>query len=87
MAHSQRLTSSGKLLALIVVVGVLHTVAALSIEDVAAAVQDAAAAALTPDNLHKYKAELLGLCVAVLYILLYLRGAGATRQLARAWVG
>lgn len=87
MAHSQRPASSGQLLALILLVGVLHTVAALSVQDVVTAVQDAAAAALTPANLEKYKAELLGLCLAVLYVLMYLRGAGAIRQLARAWVG
>jgi hypothetical protein len=86
MAHSQRLASSGKLLVLIVCAGVLHTAAALSVQDVVTAVQDAAAAALTPDNLQKYKAELLGLCLAVLYILMYLRAAGETRQMARSWV-
>jgi hypothetical protein len=86
MAHSQRLASSGRLLALIVLVGVIHTVAALSVQDVVSAVQDAAAAALTPDNLQKYKAEMLGLCLAVLYIMSYLRGVGAIKQIARAWV-
>lgn len=57
----------------------LPLVAALTVQDVATAVLD-------PDNLQKYKFELAGLAVVVLYLIVMWRGAEHIKQLARAWV-
>jgi hypothetical protein len=49
-------------------------------------VQDVATAVLSPENLQKYKLELLGLAVVALYMIVMWRGTEHIKQLARAWV-
>lgn len=47
--------------------------------------QELKAAALDPNNLQKYKLELLALLFVVVYGLAYLKGASSIRKLAREW--
>lgn len=63
----------------VVMAAFVSLVAAFSVQDVATAV-------LSPDNLQKYKFELVGLAVVVLYMIVMWRGTAHIKQLARAWV-
>ena len=49
-------------------------------------VQEIGEAVLDPENLHKYRFELLGLACVALYGLAYARGSAAIRKKAKAWV-
>lgn len=67
------------LLTLVIALSTPYASAALSVQDVVAAVT-------SPENLQQYRFELMGLSFILLYLLSYLRGAGAIKQQARAWV-
>lgn len=77
-----RWQGSCRLLTLLVVLSVLHGAAAQSLQ----AVQAFAERALSPENLHAYRFELLALCGVLMYLLHYLRGCAAIRKQARTWV-
>jgi len=66
-------------------VAVLCLVLLLPAAAAALNLQELKAAALDPDNLQKYKLELLALLFVVVYGLAYLKGASSIRKLAREW--
>ena len=82
----QPASSSSKLILLLSVLAVPSYAAAWSVQEIGAKVQEIGEKVFSPENLHEYRFELLGLMCLAFYAMMYARGSAAIRKKARTWV-